>query len=100
MCFYLFERLSTEGRGFSEVVIYKENIKAIMTHLLNKCDLPVLVNVSIGLRNVDYYPYPIPDLFYGQPLVRFHILLRIFFFRLGLFLFSKIQIFHERENPT
>ena len=63
--------LSQEGRGFSEVVVYKENIRDIMLQLLAKCDLPILVNIQVSFP-FEIFPYPIPDLYFGQPLVIYH----------------------------
>ncbi len=63
--------LSQIGRGFSDVVIYKERIYSQILQLLNMAATPILTNVSLemtGLANVELYPFPIPDLFMGAPL--------------------------------
>jgi hypothetical protein len=52
-------------------VVYKERIYSQMLQLLNMAAIPVLTNVQLsiaGIKGVELYPFPIPDLFMGAPL--------------------------------
>eukprot|EP01084_Bolivina_argentea_P183569 316736_1 len=63
--------LSKLGRGFSDVVVYRERIYHKMDHLLRMANTPVLTDIEIGLTSdeIEIYPFPIPDLFIGAPVV-------------------------------
>jgi hypothetical protein len=63
--------LAQIGRGFSDVVVYKEKIFDQMLQLLNMAAVPVITNVQLsiaGVKGVELYPFPVPDLFMGAPL--------------------------------
>lgn len=68
---YFLKMLAQIGRGFSDIVVYKERICAQMTQLLGMASQPVLTNVELslpGVKSVELYPFPLPDLFMGAPL--------------------------------
>jgi len=69
---YFLKMLSQIGRGFSDACVYKEGIYEKMTRLVNRAAVPVLSNISIempGVESCELYPFPIPDLFVGAPLM-------------------------------
>ena len=69
---YFLKMLAEIGRGFDDVVVYRENIYRKMTRLLERASVPVLTNIELdmpGLDEVELYPFPIPDLFLNGPLV-------------------------------
>merc|ERR1712176_722282 len=68
---YFLKTLSKLGRGFSDVVVYREKIYHKMDHLLRMANTPVLTDIEIGLKGDEneIYPFPIPDLFIGAPIV-------------------------------
>lgn len=68
---YFLKMLATMGRGFTDVVHYKEKIFCQIVQLISTATMPVLTNVALeidGVHNVEIYPMPIPDLFMGNPL--------------------------------
>ena len=66
-----FENVSKLGRGFSEIVVHKERIYHKMDHLLRMVNTPVLTDIEVGLKSdeIEIYPFPIPDLFIGAPVI-------------------------------
>ena len=69
---FFLKMLSKTGRGFGDIVLYKEYIFDKTDHLLRMASTPVLTDIEIGLNNnanLDLYPYPIPDLFTGKPII-------------------------------
>jgi hypothetical protein len=72
-CNWFFLKLLAQiGRGFFDVAAYSERIYEQVVHLLNMAAIPVITNVALeipGVRKLDLYPFPIPDLFMGAPLV-------------------------------
>ena len=89
--------LSEIGRGFNEIVVYKERIFSQMRQvllftlyawfadvmspyvycrvmqLLDAASCPVVCGLQVdvpGVESFDLYPSPLPDLFLGAPLVR------------------------------
>jgi len=62
--------LAEIGRGFSDVVVYKEKIYAQIIQLLNMASVPILTNVGLKIAGIqaELFPDPIPDLFMGAPL--------------------------------
>lgn len=71
---YFLKMLALIGRGYSDVVIYKEKIYEKTKRLLDLATTPVLTNVEIEVTGVnqsktDTYPSPIPDLFNAEPLM-------------------------------
>jgi len=68
---FFLKMLSKLGRGFSDIVVYKEHIYHKMDHLLRMANTPVLTDIEIGLKGdeIEIYPFPIPDLFIGAPVV-------------------------------
>jgi hypothetical protein len=68
---FFLKMLAQIGRGFSDVVVYKENIYQQMVQLLNMAAVPVMTDLELelpGVRNCELYPFPLPDLFMGAPL--------------------------------
>jgi len=63
--------LSKLGRGFSDVVVYRERIYSKIDHLLKMASTPVLTDLEIGFlgKDIEVYPFPVPDLFVHAPLV-------------------------------
>jgi len=71
-CNWFFLRMLAKlGRGFSDVVVYRERIYHKMDHLLRMANTPVLTDIEVGLKSyeMEIYPFPIPDLFIGAPVV-------------------------------
>jgi len=71
-CNWFFLKMLAEiGRGFSDVVVYKEKIFGQVNQLLNVASEPVITNIGMkapGVKSMDVFPCPIPDLFMGAPL--------------------------------
>jgi len=66
--------LALVGRGFNENIINMEQegiVQRRTLRLMFKMSNPVLSNVTLGMQaqGVELYPFPIPDLFKGAPLV-------------------------------
>ena len=64
--------LAQIARGFDEVVVYKEKIYSQVSSLLERASIPILKDVSLLIENIkecEIYPFPIPDLFQGSPIV-------------------------------
>eukprot|EP00486_Rosalina_sp_Unknown_P002218 CAMPEP_0201575932 /NCGR_PEP_ID=MMETSP0190_2-20130828/21376_1 /ASSEMBLY_ACC=CAM_ASM_000263 /TAXON_ID=37353 /ORGANISM="Rosalina sp." /LENGTH=670 /DNA_ID=CAMNT_0048006147 /DNA_START=227 /DNA_END=2239 /DNA_ORIENTATION=+ len=68
---FFLKMLSKLGRGFSDIVVYRERIYHKMDHLLRMANTPVLTDIEVGLKGdeIEIYPFPIPDLFIGAPVV-------------------------------
>jgi hypothetical protein len=66
--------LAQLGRGFDEVVVYKERIFSQVSSLIERASIPILKDVSLlidQVKDCEMYPFPIPDLFQGSPIVPF-----------------------------
>ncbi|ETO29250.1 hypothetical protein RFI_07873 [Reticulomyxa filosa] len=63
--------LSRLGRGFSDVVVYREKIYHKIDHLLKMANTPVLTDIEINFKGkeIDMCPNPIPDLFEYSPVI-------------------------------
>ena len=63
--------LALMSKGFSSNVLYKEKIYEEMVHLMEMASIPVLTDVALMMQvaGCELYPFPIPDLFVGAPLV-------------------------------
>ena len=63
--------LAKIGRGFSDVVVYKEHIKHKTEHLVKSASTPVMTDIEFGFnaKSMEVYPFPVPDLFVGAPIV-------------------------------
>ena len=63
--------LAKVGRGFSDVVVYKEHIKHKTEHLVKSAPTPVMTDIEFGFnaQSMEVCPFPIPDLFVGAPVV-------------------------------
>eukprot|EP00164_Ancoracysta_twista_P000880 GFYU01001157.1.p1 GENE.GFYU01001157.1~~GFYU01001157.1.p1 ORF type:complete len:822 (+),score=264.25 GFYU01001157.1:181-2466(+) len=69
---FFLKMLAQIGRGFSDVALFSERIYQQMSNLLQMTESPILTDVSVGvqgLKSCDLYPFPIPDLFFGAPLL-------------------------------
>eukprot|EP00485_Elphidium_margaritaceum_P000756 CAMPEP_0202688042 /NCGR_PEP_ID=MMETSP1385-20130828/3579_1 /ASSEMBLY_ACC=CAM_ASM_000861 /TAXON_ID=933848 /ORGANISM="Elphidium margaritaceum" /LENGTH=718 /DNA_ID=CAMNT_0049342919 /DNA_START=32 /DNA_END=2188 /DNA_ORIENTATION=- len=68
---FFLKTLAKIGRGFSDVVVYKEHIYYKIDRLLRMANTPVLTDIEVGLKSdeIELYPFPIPDLFIGAPVV-------------------------------
>ena len=79
-CNHVFlKQLATEGRGMSDVAFTPARIQPQIERMLEAAARPVLTDVALLVEGLppglEIYPYPIPDLFCGRPLVlsgRFH----------------------------
>ena len=59
------------GRGYFDATLYTEGIRDQITALMAKTYCPVLTDVTIGLKglkDVELYPHPLPDLYIGAPI--------------------------------
>lgn len=68
---FFLKMLSTMGRGFSDVVVFKDNIFNQMSRLLEMCRVPIIINTEVeipGVTDLEIFPSPMPDLFLGSPL--------------------------------
>eukprot|EP00462_Mataza_sp_D1_P020559 CAMPEP_0175130936 /NCGR_PEP_ID=MMETSP0087-20121206/6267_1 /TAXON_ID=136419 /ORGANISM="Unknown Unknown, Strain D1" /LENGTH=669 /DNA_ID=CAMNT_0016413177 /DNA_START=95 /DNA_END=2105 /DNA_ORIENTATION=- len=68
---FFLKMLAKIGRGFSDVVVYKEKVFSQITRLINMASVPIITNCTLsveGATKVVTYPDPIPDLFLGAPL--------------------------------
>lgn len=68
---FFLKMLSQIGSGFSDVVVYKEKIYEQMVQLVTMASVPVLTQCKLevpGIKEVELYPFPVPDLFIGAPL--------------------------------
>eukprot|EP00736_Rhodelphis_marinus_P014493 Rmarinus@m.24611 len=69
---YFLQMLAELGRGFYDLAFNPEKIFLQMSSLLEKASAPILTDVSLGIQgvsNVEIYPFPVPDLFIGAPLL-------------------------------
>eukprot|EP00004_Rigifila_ramosa_P003261 TRINITY_DN1346_c0_g1_i1.p1 TRINITY_DN1346_c0_g1~~TRINITY_DN1346_c0_g1_i1.p1 ORF type:complete len:703 (+),score=166.52 TRINITY_DN1346_c0_g1_i1:252-2111(+) len=68
---YFLKMLAMLGRGFDDVALTGESLFAQMTHLFKMLSVPCLMDLTIGIRalDVEVYPYPLPDLFCGKPII-------------------------------
>eukprot|EP00002_Diphylleia_rotans_P011688 TRINITY_DN2303_c0_g1_i10.p1 TRINITY_DN2303_c0_g1~~TRINITY_DN2303_c0_g1_i10.p1 ORF type:complete len:636 (+),score=128.96 TRINITY_DN2303_c0_g1_i10:389-2296(+) len=68
---YFLKMLALLGRGFSDVALNPELIFSQISRLFEKAQAPALTNVEVGVKSgkCEIYPFPIPDLFIGAPLV-------------------------------
>eukprot|EP00824_Muranothrix_gubernata_P023846 TRINITY_DN6653_c0_g1_i2.p1 TRINITY_DN6653_c0_g1~~TRINITY_DN6653_c0_g1_i2.p1 ORF type:complete len:733 (+),score=117.11 TRINITY_DN6653_c0_g1_i2:2-2200(+) len=69
---FFLKMLAEIGRGFSDVALPSNKIYKQITQLLAMAETPILTDVKIGitgLHGCEVYPFPIPDLFCGAPLV-------------------------------
>lgn len=69
---YFLKMLSTVGRGFHDHVLLEESLVPKMSSLMQTAASPILSNISLQIDAIDgceIFPYPIPDLFCGSPLV-------------------------------
>jgi Ca-activated chloride channel family protein len=69
---YLLEEMAAAGRGTAQFVRPDEDTDAVVRAFERRIDAPVVTDLTIdwgGLPVTDVTPYPLPDLFLGQPLV-------------------------------
>jgi uncharacterized protein YegL len=69
---YFLQMVAQMGHGFCELAYTPETIYRQMVHLVEMASLPVLTDVEVDIDGVDeceLYPFPIPDLFVGAPLI-------------------------------
>ena len=68
---YFLKMLSKMGRGFNDIVVYKERIYHKIDHLLRMAATPVLTDIELGIKadEQEIYPFPVPDLFVHSPIV-------------------------------
>ncbi len=71
---YLLDRMAEGGRGTVSYVRPGEDVEEAVSSLTRKIGHPALSDLSIvraPARLEDFYPNPLPDLFYGEELVLF-----------------------------
>eukprot|EP00210_Caulerpa_lentillifera_P007645 g7299.t1 len=69
---YFLKQLAVIGRGQFDVAFRPFDIQKKMERMLQAASMPVLTDVTVTLPNmnkVEFYPYPIPDLFVGSPIL-------------------------------
>ncbi|CAD7696108.1 unnamed protein product [Ostreobium quekettii] len=69
---FFLKQLAVIGRGMFDVAFTPFSIQAQMERMLDAAAKPVLTDVRIrmdGPTDVELYPFPIPDLFVGHPLL-------------------------------
>lgn len=69
---YFLKQLAVIGRGQFDVAFRPYAIQSQILRMLNAASMPILTEVSVsisGLDNVELYPFPIPDLFVGLPVI-------------------------------
>lgn len=70
---FFLKQLSTMGRGMSDAAFVPNRILSQMERMLEAAAKPVLTDVSLKMEGlppgVEVYPFPIPDLFCGRPLI-------------------------------
>ncbi|XP_073388005.1 uncharacterized protein [Physcomitrium patens] len=69
--FYFLKMLAVIGRGMNEVAFKSDKIRGQMERMLVATAAPVLTNIGLARLpdNCEVYPFPIPDLFCGNPLI-------------------------------
>lgn len=69
---FLLDKLSSEHKGTSIYVRPGEDLEAAISTFYSRISLPVLTDISLefkGVRVMDLYPSPLPDLFAGSQLI-------------------------------
>ncbi|BHH85690.1 marine proteobacterial sortase target protein [Desulforhopalus sp. 52FAK] len=70
---YFMSRAATMGRGTFTYVGKQDEVKQKMGELFTKIENPAITNLKISIDkpgvDVEVYPSPLPDLYYGEPLV-------------------------------
>ncbi|PNH02127.1 Inter-alpha-trypsin inhibitor heavy chain H4 [Tetrabaena socialis] len=69
---YFLKQLATYGRGACDAAFRPHAIQAQMQHMLTAAQRPVLSDLTLtlpGVADCELYPFPLPDLFCGMPLV-------------------------------
>lgn len=69
---YFLKQLASSARGLNDMALKPTYIQSQMERLLLASEKPVLYDITLGiagLANIELYPFPIPDLFAGNPLV-------------------------------
>lgn len=71
---YFLRKLSSIGRGYTDVALVKENTKQQMSKLISHAQLPVLTDISLDLKcstltSCTWTPARTPDLFYDAPVM-------------------------------
>jgi hypothetical protein len=69
--YYFLKMLAVIGRGLSDVAFTSGKIRGQMERMLVAAATPVLTNIGLAKLpdGCEIYPFPIPDLFCGNPLV-------------------------------
>ncbi len=69
---YFMTRAANIGRGTFTYIGTSAEVSEKMGHLFEKLENPVLSDLQLNLggneTDVEYYPYPLPDLYHGEPL--------------------------------
>ena len=71
---YLLDRLAENGRGAVSYVRPEDDVEAVVSSLSRKISFPALADLRIvraPAQLEDFYPNPLPDLFYGEELLLF-----------------------------
>ena len=69
---FLLEKVAEMTRGSYTYIKHHGEITKKLTNLFNKIENPILSNISINFdKETDYYPSPIKDLYFNEPLIVF-----------------------------
>jgi Ca-activated chloride channel family protein len=71
---YLLDRLAEGGRGAVSYVRPEDDVEAVVSSLTRKISFPALADLRVvraPAQLEDFYPNPLPDLFYGEELLLF-----------------------------
>ena len=69
---YFLKMLSQSSKGLNDVALTTDSIGPLMTETMQATGRPILTDITLdveGLKNVEMYPFPIPDLYLGQPIL-------------------------------
>jgi len=69
---YFLKMLANIGRGLNGAAYLAETVTKDMSQLLHECKIPILTDIALGVPSnagVEVYPFPIPDLFAGAPVM-------------------------------
>ena len=69
---YFLKMLASIGRGHNGETFVAHTVQRDMMELLQRCKVPILTDIAVGLPSqmgAEVYPFPIPDLFAGAPVM-------------------------------
>lgn len=70
---FFLKMLANIGRGMNGAAYSPDNVEPMMFELLRASKTPILTDIAVGipthLTGVEIYPFPVPDLFAGAPVM-------------------------------